>query len=394
VVRLTLIRVGVTLMVVFGGWSPATAGVRHPVVAKDLWPGEVSSVAVDARGDVYVTGSCCFRQREHMVVRRYARGGGLVWERTLHRKGRYAFARGRDVAVGTDGTVYVVGVLSLKEGWDEGSPTVATFLRAYGPRGALRWQRVYSIAGYLDPVPTAIAAGPGFVVVTGYTSSFESVEHEGWIRAWNPSGRLLWVDDFELCGIAERKRDMPNDVATDRAGSIYVVGVVDRLENEYGGQAPADSEVVVRRMTSSGGTVWTRLLSDRSKDDDVATSVDVLDGRVVVGALFGGGWGGTAAPHPWLRAYSTTGRVVWTRVWPGGSDWFEDLGVTLGPGRRAYVAWSAERGVRLKALAERGRLRWSARVAARGEVDLDATGGRVRLVGVRGSYARLITFRA
>jgi hypothetical protein len=385
--------VAVTLALVATVWSPVSASVRHPIGVKGLWWGEIAGVAVDVRGDVYVTGSEG-RKNEHMIVRRSTRGGGLVWQRTFRQQGQDRWTRGRDVAVGPDGTVYVAGVLTTPKSQGE-FHEIATFLRAYGPAGALRWQRVFTIGGSWDPVPNAVAAGPGFVVMTGYTSCFECVEHEGWVRAWNPRGRLLWVDDFEFAGIDVAKRDMPNDVAVDRDGSIYVVGVVDRLENDYGGTAPSDSEVVIRRMTSAGGTVWTRVLSDRSKDSDLATSVAVRDGRVVVGALFGGGWGGRESPHPWVRVYSVHGRATWTRVWPGG-QWHEDLAVVIGATGRVYAAWSSSVGVRVKALTAHGWLLWTSALDAEGSVDAVVSDGLLRLAadGPTCCHAKLYTYRA
>jgi hypothetical protein len=288
--------------------------------------------------------------------------------------------------------VYVAGIKTVPSG-DRDFRDVATFLRAYGPAGRLHWQRIYWVRKYQDEIATGVAAGPGFVVVTGYTSCFECVGHEGWVRAWNTRGRLLWVDDFEFAGIGVEKRDMANDVAVDRDGSIYVVGLVDRLEDEYGGDSPADSEVVIRRMTAGGGTVWTRVLSDRSKDSDLGRSIAVHGGRVAVGAIFGAD---TAQPHPWVRSLTASGRSLWTRAWSGG-DWYEDVDVAVDSTGRVSVAWSGGHGVHLKALSPQGWGRWTSGVDARGgTVDVVASDGLLR-VGLNGPtccHAKLYTYRA
>lgn len=392
-----MLPLAVVLTLVVATGATVSAGVRHPVGVKGLWWGEIAGVAVDARGDVYVTGSEG-RQHEHMIVRRYARGGGLLWERTFRQPGEDRWTRGRDVAVGPDGTVYVAGILTTPH-HHAGPHEIATFLRAYGPAGALRWQRVVTIEGFWDPAPNAVAAGPGFVVMAGHTSCFECVSHEGWLRAWNPKGRLLWVDDFEFRGIDVAKRDMPNDVAVDTDGSVFVVGVVDRLEDGYGGIAPSDSEVVVRRMTRSGATVWTKILTDRSKDSDEATSVSVADGGLLVGALFGSLDARSRPAHPWLRLWTTGGDAVWTRVWTGSGVWYA-LDATMDRIGRPFVAWSpartSGRTTVVKALTPRGWLRWTSSVDLREPPHLAAGARMLHLAaGSRHCcHAKLYTYRA
>lgn len=361
---------------------PALADAHPPNGVRDLWHGEAQGVALDPHGNVYVAGA----KAERMIVRRYAPGGLLVWQRTWDLAGgwrRHVDARG-GVAIGADGTVYVAGILTLLSGAVQ-FPDVGSYVRAYAPTGRLRWQRVIHRREGQDEIATAIAAGPGGVVLAGYASCFECESHEGWLKAWDRTGRARWTDDFEFAGFPDELRDKPTDVAVDRDGSIYVVGVVDRLYDEYGGEGlPSDTEVVIRRMAADGRTVWTRVLSDRSKDSDEASSVAVHGGRVAVAASFGAGWADVPSrPHPWLRTYTTGGRTVWTKVWTAGDlgEQYEGHAVAIAPSGSLYLARvDAAPGVRVIAMTPRGAVRWYGSWAAHAPVDLTAGSGRVRVV--------------
>lgn len=361
----------VLALAVFVSVAPAVGVGAAPHGPTDVWRlwwgGEVQGVAVAGDGDVVVAGV----QDRHAVVRRYAPSGDLRWERTFGVTGRRRYVDARaGVAIGTDGTVYVGGLVPLRSG-DEEFPDVGAYVRAYGPAGRFRWMRIVHRHPYDAEIATSVAAGPGGVVLAGYTTCFECVGHQGWLKAWDPQGRARWRDDFEFAGIPVAKRDAPNDVAVAADGSVYVAGVVEQLDDQYGGPSVDDADIVVRRMTQGGRTVWTRVHPDRSTDSDEPWSVAVRGNRVVVGALVGAHEVEERSPRAWLRAYTTTGgRVAWTRRWAPEVGWEDEPAVGIGVRGRVYVTLPRSSRIVVLGLTRAGATRWAARMEGRQPVDL------------------------
>jgi len=270
----------VVVGVVVGLSQPAAADTQvvlapSPTDRKEVPVGS-RGVAVDDSGDLYATGSA--RRGggdEFMVVREFADGRRLVWERRWRMRELFD-SGGENVALGTDGMVYVAG-------WVEhtGMEGRGWFLRKYSPRGQLLWTR--TTREWRDLAAEAISdldVGNRMVVVSGYGfGCCADPYRDGWIRAYDLEGHLLWTSPFEALGIRRAFYDQANGIAIGKLDGVYVAGWIQRAR-QRDPEGFVDRDVIVQKLSPAGRVLWTRVLGDLGRDHDegidAAAKGDVL----------------------------------------------------------------------------------------------------------------------
>ena len=218
----------------------------------------VTSAAVDAAGNVYITGGFygftdfgngsleAAEQSEDLFIAKYDTDGDLLWAR---RFGDESNQRGSAVAVGSNGHVVVVG----------------------------------SFGGSMEFAGQFVAASDqsdAFVVVV-------SAE----------DGTDVWAQSFQGQGF-----DQPRSVSVDRGGNIVIGGDFDtditvRGSDNMGDtfNAVGESDMFVVKLLDNGGFVWARQFGDVASDQLTDTATDssgviALTGYIRGGVVdFGGG---------------------------------------------------------------------------------------------------------
>jgi hypothetical protein len=122
------------------------------------------------------------------------------------------------------------------------------------------------------------------------------------VKKLSPSGKTLWTRIVRFAGFAQAA-----SVALDSRGDIYVVGTVRRT-------ATSDDLTLIK-FTASGVRKWTRSIDgyEGSYDRGVDVAVDPKD-RVYVTGTVGSLMSGTDVA---IARYTTAGTQVWLRTWDG-----------------------------------------------------------------------------
>ena len=322
---------------------------------------DLSAVAAVPGGGAVVTGARSTKgslERPALLVRRYGPDGSVLWSRSWRTS--KIQPTGNDVAIGADGSVYVAGLAGCV-----GFENAGFFVRKYGPQGRLRWTRLSPGGPCRDAeTATGVAVRGGLVVVVGHRfGCCDVAADDGWIRAYRPRGTLRWMTDFEAPGYRDTN-DAAMGVAIGGLGRIYVVGEVETAPRDDTTQM-VDHEAVVQKLTSTGTVIWTRVMHDRGiKDNDVATSISVRGDRVMMLALLNwrggsGPWGGPG----WLGRFTFGGNLVWSR-WLRGRF---PAAVAVTASGRTLVTGTVHRR-----LASRGSDLFLRRYATRGSLDWEA----------------------
>jgi hypothetical protein len=242
-----------TASATFGAFSLESTGLgdvfiaRYSPAGELLWvrqaggpdPDVGMGIAVDAEGNVYVTGEFGSTAQfgpftlvsaggSDVFVAKYSPEGEVLWAR---RAGGWASAMGRDVAVDAAGHVYITGEFIDQADFDAhvlvGAGYKDVFLAKYSSEGEVLWAR--NAGGTFEDVGNALALdGAGNVYVAGYfqgAAAFgaltltSAVAGDVFVAKYSSGGEVLWVQ--QAGGLAD---NAGLGIAANAAGNVYVTG--------------------------------------------------------------------------------------------------------------------------------------------------------------------------
>jgi hypothetical protein len=233
-----------------------TAWVRRYYAPGNV-PDQAFGVAVDGRGNAYVTGSSG-TNADYATIK-YGPDGDSLWVRRYNGPGNGSDIA-RAIAVDATGSVYVTG-------GSYGGSTVDDYATIkYSPSGDEQWVRRYDGPRSFEDYAQAIALdGAGNVFVTGSSSGsgtgydyatvmYDSSGVEQWARRYNGPGNS---DDYALA------------IAADNLGNAYVTG-----------RSPAsgtDDDYATIKYSPAGESLWVQRYDGPANDHDQATAIAVDD---------------------------------------------------------------------------------------------------------------------
>jgi ribosomal protein L27 len=183
---------------------------------------EATAIAVDDRGNVYVTGQSIGIGYDYATIK-YDSSGNELWV------SRYdGSAHGRDgacgIAVDGSGNVYVIGNST-------GSATASDYATLkYDSSGNELWVRTYSSSGSYNDWASGISVDfAGNIYVTGYNLTIATACNYVTIK-YNTSGNVLWMQIYNGPG---NWGDHARAIALDDSGNVYVTGESWGISSNY-----------------------------------------------------------------------------------------------------------------------------------------------------------------
>ena len=270
---------------------------------------EGSDIAVDASGNVYITGiysgTAIFARgvsltsaggSDDIYVAKYNSSGTLQWVRSA---GGTGDAYGTGIAVDASGNVYITGTYSGTDTFASGVSLTAegisdVYVAKYNSSGTLLWVR--SAGGTNNDYGRGIAVdASGNVYITGYyfgTATFASgvsLTAEGisdvFIIKYNSSGTLQWVRSA-----GGTSADRGFGIALDVLGNVYATG-------SYSGTAifsgvsltsvGGSDDIYVAKYNSSGALFWVSSAGGTNNDYGRGIAVDASSNVCITGTYSG-----------------------------------------------------------------------------------------------------------
>lgn len=175
------------------------------------------SIAVDQTGNVYVTGhsqgtSDIFG--DYATIK-YNASGVQQWVARYNGPGNFTDIA-YSVAVDASGNVYVTG-------YSYGNDPSSDYLTIkYNSSGVQQWEARYNAGGGSDQPSTLLLDSQGNVYVTGYSQTSPSIDADYLTIKYNSSGVQQWTARYD--GPAHMY-DQPRHMALDVSGNVYVTGL-------------------------------------------------------------------------------------------------------------------------------------------------------------------------
>lgn len=216
------------------------------------------SIAVDASGNVYVTGfSATTGAALDIATVKYNSAGVQQWAVRFNGTAN-GFDEPAKIAVDASGNVYVFGHSAMT-----GSSSDLVTIK-YNSAGVEQWMTKYNGTTNQDEVSTAMAIdGSGNVYVLGktrvdlFSCAFVTVKY-------NTSGAQQWVKTYAGPGNSE---DTPAALVLDASGNVYVTGT------SYGAGPQMDYTTI--KYNTGGDQQWVARYNGTENLGDQATAVAV-----------------------------------------------------------------------------------------------------------------------
>jgi len=219
-----------------------------------------AALTVDATGNVIVTGSSYNGTNNDIVTIKYATTGAPLWTNRCTGSAN-GWDAAREVAVDAAGNVFVTGTFADDNGWRD----YATI--KYSGVGVLLWINRYNGPGNGDDIPCALAVGPGGnVIVTGYSATTNVYPRDSAYTTikYSSTGAPLWTNRYNGPGNADHEASA---LAVDTGGNVYVTG--------YSTGNRGSRDYVTIMYSSTGVPLWTNRYNGPANGADKALGLAV-----------------------------------------------------------------------------------------------------------------------
>lgn len=296
------------LMTIYATAQPALAWERRYNGTPDL-SDEAVSIAVDAAGNSYVTGSAFAPNGTlDIVTIKYSPSGQQMWLESYNGTGN-ANDQGAELVLDNAGNVYVTGYSNNLNSFND----VTTI--KYNNSGVLQWVSFHNGAfnNYDQGNALQVDANGnvyvvGYVTASNYTYDFVTIKYNSlgvqqWLQTYNGPG------DFN---------DEGKDIGIDANGNVYVTGYSDTLVNTQ-----PNEDIVLLKYNNSGAFQWRKVYDGpgHSYEWSKKLTIDKNNNILVVGY----GWTASANGNDYIiLKWNPSGNFQWIRSYNYGPNTFEN----------------------------------------------------------------------
>ncbi|MBO9201625.1 MULTISPECIES: SBBP repeat-containing protein [Niastella] len=212
-----------------------------------------TDIAVDASGNVYVTGrSIGSGTFEDYATIKYDANGNVLWVARYNGPGN-SIDEANALAIDASGNVYVTG-------GSFGSGTLSDYATIkYNAAGTQQWVARYNVNN--DVARDIAVDAAGNVYVTGYSGNNGNLDDYATIK-YNAAGAQQWATRYDAAGSG----DEANALALDAAGNVYVTGG-SRLNNN------SFPDYATVKYNTTGVQQWVARYNGPGNGSDVAVDI-------------------------------------------------------------------------------------------------------------------------
>jgi uncharacterized protein (AIM24 family) len=320
-----------------------------------------NGIALDASGNVYITGyfygtatfgaiSKTSAGNADIFVAKYSSSGTLQWVQSA---GGTSNDAATGIAVDASGNVYITGYFFVTATFGATSKTSAggsdIFVAKYSSSGTLQW--VQSAGGTSSDDANGIAIdASGNVYITGYfygtatfgaTSKTSAGNADIFVAKYDPVGTAWsWVESA-----GGTSTDAATGIAVDASGNVYITGYFYSTAT-FGVSSKTSAgsaDIFIAKYSNSGTLLWVQSVGGTSIDVAFGIALDAsgnvyITGYFYVTATFGAtSKTSVGSADIFLAKYSNTGTLQWVQS-AGGTDYDYANGIAIDASGNVYIA--------------------------------------------------------
>ena len=327
---------------------------------------EAKSVAVDAAGNVYTTGSfsktvdfdpgegvfnfTAAHQAEDMFIQKLDASGNFVWAKHMvdgNTSGfGFSYSKGLAITVDASEGVYITGVFSGTVDFDPGPGTANltsvsvgeddAFVMKLSSAGSFEWVKQIGATKAVEARSIAVDE-EGNVCTTGHFNGEADFDpgvdkffllaesFSAYIQKLDPNGNLIWAKKFA-------ETSSGGSIAVDAGGNVFVIG------DFVGGPSMGGTDIFVIKYDKQGEMVWLEQMGGVGQDYGRSLILDA-DGNIFLTGIFEQtadfNIGGPAASLTssgetdiFIAKMNNTGDFIWVKQ-IGGSGYEEVRSISL-----------------------------------------------------------------
>jgi uncharacterized delta-60 repeat protein len=269
---------------------------------------EAVSIAVDAAGNTYVTGSAfALNGTFDIVTVKYSPSGQQLWVQSYNGTANDN-DQGVKLVLDAAANVYVTGY-SEGTGTDNDITTIK-----YNTAGAQQWVRTYNGAFNGQDQGASIAVdASGNVFVTGYETTSNQNYFDMVTIMYDAAGTQQWANVYNGAGSAN---DQGVDIVNDGAGNTYVVGTSDTMY-----MSAPNNDIVLLKYNNAGALQWRRVYASPTYSYDIARRMCLdRNGNILIC-----GYGGllNQGNNYYIIKYNPAGACLWSQFYNYAANTYE-----------------------------------------------------------------------
>lgn len=238
----------------------------------------IRDMAVDAAGNVYVTGESKNGSESYNVLTiKYDADGTELWTMDYNNDAENGIDKGNALAVDSSGNVYVAGET------DRGNKDF--ILIKYDSDGVEQWAEFYDGTGGSHDIAYDVAIDKDdYIYVTGKSIGDNGTYYDYVTLKYDGQGQLFWARPYHSDELSNGY-DQPVAMAIDDANDIYVTGFSEGDGTGY--------DIVTVKYDSLGNEDWTSRVDYIASNDDRPSAIAVHESGVFLSATCENAFGGS-----------------------------------------------------------------------------------------------------
>ncbi len=262
----------------------------------ELWTSQIgtsntdysNSVAVDASGNVYISGNTygsnygdfggSISGNGDAMLSKFDSSGNELWSQQI---GESKSDFSNSVAVDSSGNAYISGsTLNDLGGTNAGFHDA--FLTKFDSSGHELWtQQIGTLRPDQSNSVAVDASGNAYISGVTYAdlAGTNAGDADAFLVKFDTSGNELWSQQIGTSGA-----DLSYSVAVDSFGSIFISGAT---EGDLGGINAGKEDAFLTKFDSSGGLLWSSQIGTAERDGSYSVAVDAAGDPYISGYTYG-----------------------------------------------------------------------------------------------------------